>query len=117
MKLQHTPGPWVFTGSMHEKAYLVNGGDKYICSVWDHLREDDNGHPIDMDKEMQSNARLIAAAPEMLKVLIEFNKLAHCTDDRFAGYSDIIYHDSKNIIEKATGMSIEEVLNGINNNH
>jgi hypothetical protein len=103
-KLQHTPGPWVFTGSMHKKAYLVNGGDKYICSVWDHLREDDNGHPIDMDKEMQSNARLIAAAPEMLEALIEQYKWL---------YSKAYYQTAellKLLIEKATGMSIEEVL-------
>jgi len=47
---------------------------------------------------------------EMLKVLIEINKLALCSDDRFTGYSDIIYLDTKDIIEKATGLKIEEIL-------
>lgn len=118
MKLQHTPGPWVFTGSMHEKAYLVNGGDKYICSVWDHLREDDNGHPIDMDKEMQSNARLIAAAPEMLEALIEaYIHNNHWGSANYHRFSEDLEFKMKNIIEKATGMSIEEVLNGNNNNN
>ena len=122
MKLQHTPGPWVFTGSMHEKAYLVNGGDKYICSVWDHLREDDNGHPIDMDKEMQSNARLIAAAPEMLEALIEIDSeicyMCKRLNMQHENCTSCVQRENRiRIIEKATGMSIEEVLNGNNNNH
>ena len=115
MKLQHTPGPWVFTGSMHKKAYLVNGGDKYICSVWDHLREDDNGHPIDMDKEMQSNARLIAAAPEMLEELTTIFKGMNEYDR--GGMDDYSITRLKELIEKATGMSIEEAVNGNNNNN
>jgi hypothetical protein len=101
-KLQHTPGPWEFTGSMHMNAYLVGGGNRYVCSVWDHLREDDNGHPIDMYEEMQANARLIAAAPEMLEALILGALAARKTNFTATAL--------ESLIEKATGMSIEEVL-------
>ena len=47
------------------------------------------------------DAKLIAAAPELLKELIKINKLAECSDDRFSSYSDVIYHDSLKAINKA----------------
>ena len=52
--------------------------------------------------EIEANAKLIASAPELLKTLIKINKLAECSDDRFAEYSDIIYHSSLEAIKKAT---------------
>ena len=47
------------------------------------------------------DAKLIAAAPYLLEALIEINKLAQCSDDRFANYSDSINIITEKAIEKA----------------
>lgn len=94
MKLKHTPGPWnidvnenlrniIFSEKTHE----------VIC---------------DLKKGVNDNrdARLIACAPEMLELLIEFLEWGAKTS------SDMAYFEGnmKIFIEKATGMTIDEVL-------
>ena len=104
MKLKHTPGPW------RAKRFSVIKSNGYKITqnrpagaapeAWEEI-----------DKTYEANARLIAAAPEMLEALIEQYKWL---------YSKAYYQTAellKELIEKATGMSIEEVLNGNNNNN
>ena len=60
---QHTPGPWVVHPTTHHPAVRSVGtsdtGPRRICTVGSM-----NGNPVD-----KKNARLIAAAPELLDAL------------------------------------------------
>jgi len=55
--MNHTPGPWYYTGSSPEGS--VYSKDHELIVPWS---------PLLSDRKM-ANARLIAAAPEMLEVL------------------------------------------------
>jgi hypothetical protein len=57
---KHTPGPWVASG------YDIHGGRSHIAEV---LRRYQTRSALDPDDEGAANARLIAAAPDMLAVL------------------------------------------------
>lgn len=66
----HTPGPWTVDTEVTDpdtlntapevSATLPNGDTRYICRMF--------GTAPQVIEESQANARLIAAAPEMLKV-------------------------------------------------
>lgn len=109
-KLQHTPGPWKYTISKNSGRHQISdakcGGQ--VCAIWS------RGKDI-----TESNARLITAAPEMLEALITtykaFNTDGHehdcgqpCEGSECFSYCPNI--KIKQAIEKATGMSIEEIL-------
>jgi len=97
MKLQHTPGPWESCdrgdyGDFDGMSQVILGNDMRICVAHS------------SDKEGEANARLIAAAPEMISELIKiFNTLYNTQPECY-------WMPIKDVIEKATGMSIEEVL-------
>lgn len=58
---KHTPGPWSLRhGGRHDGDRLVTSGGSDICRM--------DGGPND-DSETLANARLIAAAPELLDAL------------------------------------------------
>ncbi|MBA3589663.1 hypothetical protein [Methylibium sp.] len=59
----HTPGPWAAAHfpSETENRYCIRGAGDFFCTV-------DSRAPR-LVREMQSNARLIAAAPDMLDAL------------------------------------------------
>ena len=63
-KLQHTPGPWKackrgdYSEDFDKQSQIIIGDEMRICAV----------HSYDIEGE--ANARLIAAAPEMLEALI-----------------------------------------------
>lgn len=71
MNTQHTPGPWEIKLSQDDEGTLCDIGvpDKiarcgqHVCSIhgW--------GFDYKADKEQQANARLIAAAPDLLASL------------------------------------------------
>jgi hypothetical protein len=72
---KHTPGPWavesVFTEADHDICVdyqIPNAGNPVpVASVyWD---DDDDGYPITL-KQANANAKLIAAAPDMLEACI-----------------------------------------------
>jgi hypothetical protein len=94
-KLQHTPGPWKYTISKNSGRHQISdakcGGQ--VCAIWS------RGKDI-----TEANARLIVAAPDMLEALISVYQIYIdrdiCCDNEFI----------KSVIEKATGMSIEEIL-------
>jgi len=64
---KHTPGPWGFGNTSDDKKLILGDGGKgrYICSVQIHQTPRRCGY--DMEKERLANARLIAAAPELLE--------------------------------------------------
>lgn len=59
--MSHTPGPWVDAGNLND----IRGAEFYICMV---ARYEDPA-------VTQANINLIAAAPELLKVLNSFPML------------------------------------------
>ena len=73
---KHTPGPW----DMDEGDYGI-----YQIETSDQIAEVFSHHP---DEELKANARLIAAAPELLEALrelLEYDGGAFCVcDDPYA---------------------------------
>ena len=66
-KVKHTPGPWCYNG-LHGVVADENGNPKLVAMLPKH-EADRNPHQYD------ANGKLIAAAPEMLKALIEAKEL------------------------------------------
>ena len=83
MTTQHTPGPWTFEGdhthrsfNIRQLGHLIGTSDqaKHICTI--------NNRPphvlANRDPGIaEANARLIAAAPELLAVLKKWATFAH----------------------------------------
>lgn len=97
--LKHTPGPWkIDEYGVLCSATPINGdfyppiaiGSGYITASFTGNKETEMS---------RANTRLCVAAPEMLKVLIDTYEDIGDTDGSIAA-----------VIEKATGMKIEEVL-------
>lgn len=98
MSTGHTPGPWE-VGQNSQKTWVQGVGNLVGC----HLRNCDRKH-------RNNNARLIAAAPELLAALlamIEGDKEAIADADRFGiPFPDELltsYHQACAAIHKATG--------------
>ena len=87
-----TPGPWTFAfGGGHALIFQLGGGPTFA------------GVPFDSDEEIpqaEANARLIAAAPELLEAL-------HAADQTFAQNGLLACHAARQQISaailKATG--------------
>ena len=96
-KLKHTPGPWKVREIGTQNYYEIG-----------------NGRHRTADVGKESDARLIAAAPEMLECLIKKFKLRRSKfydDPRLSGGDWRSYlKDDIELIEKATGLPIDEVL-------
>lgn len=103
---KHTPGPWVvrkretYPGHVHEGFFKIDGftakGEQEyrVASVID-----GNDSP-----QNESNARLIAAAPDLLEALQDVvNSVARCTSGDVCQMSD--FSSARAAIAKATGES------------
>jgi hypothetical protein len=101
----HTPGPWKVT----EEIDRITGGEYIrptkgnlspIASIWDFNR-------TDRDQERQDNARLIAAAPEMLRLLrivaSATRTAKHLNPDEWTPLDDDGLKSLESIIQKAEG--------------
>ena len=62
MKTEHTPGPWVINESKNIIFIPTSFGNDIVCTITN------GGH---IKEVSDANARLIAAAPEMLEALKE----------------------------------------------
>jgi len=104
MTTKHTPGPWrAFEHSWCDTSIVADGFDHGICSL-------DINHATEESQEadaalMAANARLIAAAPDLLESLHEIRALAHDDiadpDDR--AVRGRIVAMARDAIKKATG--------------
>jgi hypothetical protein len=105
----HTPGPWEA-----ERVYITiqdptmritaNNGELYVAeAAYSPTQRTDSIHVKDPD-EMRANARLIAAAPELLEALQGCCELlAHIEPEVRGGYSpDGAYARARAAIAKAT---------------
>jgi len=70
MTTEHTPGPWTFDTSGEGKPCSIitsvhdeHGPDDDVCEVY--------GGNTDCEKTREANARLIAAAPELLDAVLD----------------------------------------------
>ena len=111
MKLEHTPGPW----KNADYSSKFNG----VYPVYE-IVTDDGGCIVPV-VDSEPNARLIAAAPELLDVAregYEMSRYAACskienTEEFLTGLMERIelyQYNCKRVIESATGKKIEEVL-------
>ncbi|MCP3679925.1 MAG: hypothetical protein GY782_06495 [Gammaproteobacteria bacterium] len=114
-KLKHTKGPWTVQEDWGDHYVVTEMGD-YIAVASEIYPE----CSVSIDED---DARLIAAAPEMLDALInivkeskecccdEMYKLRKLSDPNCAMCNSIhSYDEIIALIEKATGLTIEEVL-------
>ena len=70
--MTYTPGPWEKCGGATPHYCAINSQKGYIIfGLADHLVDKEKGKPIKAPDmwEQQANARLIAAAPELLEAL------------------------------------------------
>jgi len=103
-KLKHTPGPWKIEQDdrgYFEKIGPLSMGFTHADDAW-------------LDVE-EADARLIAAAPEMLEDLIDEARKQVIRISAVKNIDEFIKNIGKTkimqTIEKATGLTIEEVLN------
>lgn len=71
---KHTPGPWEFSGCDHAPIL--------------HIYAPDNKHIFHGERsqtEQEANARLIAAAPEMLEALKSASHMSRFSETEYAG--------------------------------
>ncbi len=97
MNAQHTPGPWRFT----EGEYLyVNGtGDDGKRTFI--LQRTIKGNRLSEQERIRADARLIAAAPDLLEALKEiFRELAW---DQLPPHKRSLAENARAAITKATG--------------
>ena len=102
-KLKHTPGPWIISDDVDFDSFISGPTGKFenvICSSPRSYERGKNG--CKNYKPWHDNKLLIAAAPEMLEALINISTAMRNEEP-------ILPPDD--IIEKATDLTIEEVLN------
>ena len=104
-KLKHTPGPWSkdyghtegHIKTLHNPKVHTKTVIKYRYNMCEEILT---------EEEIEANARLIAAAPEMLEALIN----AYCNMDS-GNFEEI-----ESVVKKATGLDITKVLEILNEN-
>ncbi|ANA73647.1 hypothetical protein [Pseudomonas aeruginosa] len=69
--MSHTPGPWQISDDHGKRWIETLANDDTICEV--HRRDRNVGR--DKDEQFHANARLIAAAPELLEALQDLDAL------------------------------------------
>jgi len=103
MNVQHTPGPWLYRPEQHDDWGVVRSGRNWICQAKDPraaTERDFAEHRKAGTDPWEANARLIAAAPDLLKALEPFAKASeirlcggdHWTDDKSIQGTDISFH-------------------------
>jgi hypothetical protein len=94
----HTPGPWVIH-AWGDASFEVLAGDSCVCNV---PYGDDDGAGDDRHDVIELNARLIAAAPELLAALKKWMERYSRDTDRLEFYKDVIAI-TRDAIAKAEG--------------
>jgi hypothetical protein len=108
MKLKHTPGKWECNYKLRT---AINAGEKHIAMV-NFFNDGSDSRSVCGD-EHEANARLIAAAPEMLDHIIE-DATDELSNDYWVNKPFVEWKMARSrlvkIIESATGLPIDEVL-------
>ena len=95
IETHHTPGPWRVQATGHS----------FVVEAHTHteaISVDENGNPCRWSEYNEANARLIAAAPELLEALQRLS--AQCTRLRLPGQPETdAERTARAVIAKATG--------------
>lgn len=98
MSAKHTSGPWV------AGQYGVRDSGGYICKLhWPHLYEGQDERYWREIAERQADARLIAAAPDLLEALCAALKTATFEEHQFRTW----HEQARSAISKAIGATHE----------
>lgn len=116
---KYTPGPWDLLPLARCQAVQA-GPDRRICTLSDHVEHEGTpcGSIESQDKtqdEIDANARLIAAAPELLEALVllrEWVRRPWGEDDGYA--NEQLIYEVEAAIAKATGTEAEQVAEALN---
>ncbi len=113
-KLQYTPAPWQVIGASKDNDYAIIDyaiidKDKYIISEAFGIVDKNIKH------NSLANARLIAAAPEMLEGEINSFKLLfdifdNGIQEKHYKQIELLVNKKQKTIEKATGENIEDLI-------
>jgi len=93
MKTKHTPGPWRVAYLDRNRQSVVMSEHIEIATCWHHSVGS-------IEKEMHANARLIAAAPDLLEALNAVEGAYQCGADL-----NTVMDQVKSAIAKANGES------------
>lgn len=102
-KLKHTPGPWAWQEG--DRYIRIRDEESEKVGYWNESQKIAETYYVNNSEETISNNLLIAAAPEMLEVLIKTYNTMVCWHNK-----EWLNEWLTPVIEKATGLSIEEVL-------
>ena len=100
---QHTPGPWSLSPSFDRVERRVQHGDNPPL-VWGIASGINSAHPDYLPRAEQiANARLIAAAPDLLNLLTAAGRLEELTGENLAAYARTYAALARAAVAKATG--------------
>jgi hypothetical protein len=106
-ELKHTPGPWEYESEMGDMWVTgPNRNEPVICDIVARLTQFDEGTkeytPV-MQDEDEANAKLIAAAPDLLEALQRFIAFADkANNSHNDGFESSMVLQAKAAIDKAT---------------
>jgi hypothetical protein len=100
MNTKHTPGPWTVFNPDDGECHRYPGIDSESETIIIYGNEDEVSGVRGQSKEVaEANARLIAAAPELLEVLVEILPIA----ETMINSNHPTWKKAKSAIAKATG--------------
>jgi hypothetical protein len=100
--MKHTKGPWILNYPHPSSSDFIIGNDIFEDFVMNPIAEilppvcESEAQQLD---EQEANAKLIAAAPELLESLMRFIKFV---DDQKLEYESAMIRQAKEAIKKAT---------------
>ncbi len=72
---EHTPGPWLLSGDLVYALDETATANRFSARIEGGYEINYRRHPVRThDAELQANARLIAAAPDLLEALVEMER-------------------------------------------
>ena len=95
--MPHTPGPWTCP---NDGQNIVRSGERLVAAIYDETDDKRQGYKIRPAAEAVDNARLITAAPTMLRVLRDLIALSDASPE-YCDLSDLI-EDVKVVVAEAT---------------
>jgi len=97
-KAQHTPGPWIAQHS-------GTGDASVICKCGWKNKDGTKFEPVIIKRTSWENARLIAAAPELLYALVKLIDYTQERDSNFSSQKGQRYQNAAiKAVEQATGI-------------
>lgn len=104
MKTTHTPGPWAEYERTKDNSIIISG-ERLVCHVYNWSTPSPAKSFIEENEqqrlECEANARLIAAAPDLLAALKDLHKNISFLRDSIEGNERLDLDESLDLIVKA----------------